>query len=302
MTLLEMTQSILSSLDSDEVNSIGDTTESMQVANLVKAKYFDILSRYDIQELEKLFQLLPSLDATRPTLMYLPDDIEDIKWVKYFDSSTLDSQNESQFGAYSHDLNTDIVVSSSTALSASTAGYKYVTLLPTDQFIDMINRFNPNDTNVGTYTLNEGTYEFTFYYKNNIQPSYCTVLSNNYVIFDTYDSSFDTTLQASKSMCVGQKTPQFLMEDTFVPVLDPQRFPLLLNEVKSLAYYELKQMPHAKADQEIKRQWSAIQKEQSKANKPNYFEQLADFGRVPRTGGYSGGGYGAYKWMRQTSP
>ena len=39
-----MVQDVMSSMDSDEVNSITDTTESLQVARIVRACYFDVVS------------------------------------------------------------------------------------------------------------------------------------------------------------------------------------------------------------------------------------------------------------------
>ena len=374
-TLLQMTQDILSALGSDEVDSISDTVESYQVATIIKNKYLDMLYRGDFVEHERLFQLTDSTDPLQPTLMTIPEGIGRINWIKYFDDSTSDTQGNSQFGAYSHGVNTDITSStvwtttSSTSNSIGTGhktftvassdlnvvvgqnaiamdgtntmfgtvvsysgttlvlnitntigtgtfsdwiitnnasgsilGYKYVTILPFEQFLDMINRFNPFDNNVGSFTFTEDSLSYTFYYKNNIQPSFATVLSNNYVFFDSYNNLFDDTVQGSKTLCYGQVLPTFTMSDSFIPDLDDQQFPLLFNEAKSLAFFEIKQMPHPKADLEIRRQWGAVQKNKSKDNKPSYFDQLANFGRVPRTGGYASGGYGAYKWMRQASP
>lgn len=375
MTLLQMTQNILSAMDSDEVNSISDTVESLQVANIIQNKYYDILTRGNLPEQNVLFQLTPSNDITAPVLMTLPAGTGNIQWIKYFDSSTRDSQQVSQFGSYSHGVNLDIqssqnwnttsntsnsislgsktfVVASSSlpistgqgviifngpnnmfgqvtsyvgttlmltitsysgsgtftswtlsnATSAGVAGYKYVTILPIEQFLDMVNRFNPTDNNVQTLVFTEGGLNFNFYYKTDHQPQYCTVFENKTLIFDSYDLGFDSTLQASKTLVFGQIVSPFSLTDGFIPDMDDNKFPLLLNESKSLAFYELKQMPHQKADQEIKRQWSTVQKDKSVSNKPTYFEQLPSFGRLPRTGGYSSGGYAAYKWMRQTGP
>ena len=39
MSLLEMTQDILSDMDSDEVNSINDSVESLQVLGIIKNTY-----------------------------------------------------------------------------------------------------------------------------------------------------------------------------------------------------------------------------------------------------------------------
>lgn len=269
LTLLDMAQSIASSLNSDEFNSISDTTESMQIARIIRNKYYDILARGNIPEQQTLIQLTASGDNTKPTLMYVPAGVIRLDWIKYFDA---------------------------TVNNGAAAGYKYVIGLPMDQFIDQINTLNPSESTVGTFLFTEGGADFTFYYNNNSQPKYYTVIENGYVIFDSYNSALDTTLQTSKTMSFGLKVSPFTLTDTFVPDLDDDKFPLLLNEAKALAFYELKQQPHTKADQEIKRQWGSIQKDKAISNKPSYFDQLPSFGRVPRTGGY--GVSPIYRWMR----
>lgn len=253
-TLLDMTQEILSAMSSDEVNSIGDTTESLQVATIIRRKYFDIVGRAGLPEYNQYIELTPSNDATKPTLMYVPAEVNRIDWIKYMDTSVVDQRD-----------------------------YKYVTILPIQQFTDMVNSFNPTEDIVDSFVFTDAANsfpgDFTFYYMNDRQPTYCTVVSNQYVIFDSYDNTQDDTLQSSKTMCFGQVAPSFRMEDTFIPRLDDKQFPLLLNEAKALAFYELKQMPHAKAEQEIKRQWSSTAKNKSVDNKPTYFDSLPDFGR-----------------------
>lgn len=274
-----MTQEILSHLSSDEVNSISDTTESLQVATIIKRKYFDIVARSALPEQDQLLQLTPSNDADRPVLMYVPDEVNSIQWIKYFDSNILDGSTPNTF---QHDLNVDLEPNG-TNLANSAPGYQYVTILPVQQFIDYVNRYNPEESNVGTFIFTDAANSFpgnyTFYYKDNAQPRFCTIIGNLYVIFDSFDSSQDTTLQASKTMCYGQVAPAFRMEDDFIPRIDDKQFPLLVNEALALAYYELKQTPHAKAEQEIKRQWSTVQKNKSVNNKPSYFDQLPNFGR-----------------------
>lgn len=257
-----MTQEILSAMSSDEVNSISDTAESLQVATIIKRKYYDILSRGDLPASNQLFSLNPSLDSTKPTLMFVPAGINKIHWVKYRDTSI--------------------------PLTTASPTYKYVTILPLEQFLNMINGFNAVDTNVGSFAFTETGSTFTFYYRKDRQPNYCTVLSNLYIVFDTFNNTQDSTLEASKTLCYGQYIAPFLMTDTFIPDLKDNQFPLLVNEAKALAFYELKQQPHAKAEQEVKRQWVAVQKNKSVVNRPTYFDELANFGRTPNTGGYGG--------------
>lgn len=285
MTLLDLTQNILSRMSSDEVNSISDSPESLQVANIVKNKYYDIINRVKLPEHEQLVQLDPSLDRTSPVLMYVPDGIADLKWLKYFDSNILDGSTSDTF---EHDLNVDLTA---TEVSGSAPpGYLYVTILPTNQFIDMVNSFNPEDSNVESFTFTDNSNSFpssyTFYYKNDRQPMYCTIISNYYIIFDSFDNTQDSTLQSSKSMAWGRVIPSFQMVDTFIPNLAEEQFQLLLNEATALAFYELKQQPHQLAMQEANRGWSNVQKNKAVTNRPTYFNELPNYGR--RSGVYYG--------------
>ena len=147
----------------------------------------------------------------------------------------------------------------------------------------MTNSFNPANDNVESFTftnnLNQYPGTFTFYYKNDKQPQYCTTISDTYVIFDGYDATLDSTLQTNKVMAQGIVIPVFNMTDSFTPDLGEEQFSLLLNEAKALAYFELKQSVHPKAEQEIKRQWSAVQKGKTTVNRPTYFDALPNFGR-----------------------
>lgn len=280
MTLLEMDQEILSAMSSDEVNSIGDTSESLQVANIIKRKYYDIVSRGDLPEHNQIFQLNPSLSNLEPTLMFIPDGVGRIEFIKYYNT------NPSGTTVVFNSLEAEAgLINSQNANQVTTGGpqYQYVTMLPINQFLDMINNFDSTQSDIGSFTFtdNSNNYPstFNFLYKNNRQPCYCCILSNFYVIFDSYDNTQDSTLQSSKTQCFGQVVPTFQMVDSFVPDLDSQQFPLLLNEAKALAFYELKQQPHALAAMEVKRQWSAVQKNKSMDNKPSYFDQTPDFGR-----------------------
>lgn len=279
-TNLQYVQSILSALGSDEVNSVSDTTESLQVLEVLKTTYFNIISRTLPPEHKQLIQLQPSLDVTMPVLMYVPDGIKSIEWIKYFNSNILPGDTGTP--GFQHDLNVDIVSTSGTD-NPPPPGYSYVTILPVRQFLDITNSFNPENTNVESFTFTSninsfpGTY--TFYYKTDKQPQYCTIISNYYVVFDGFDNTQDSTLQASKTMAYGLVTPHWSNDDTFVPILDEEQVPLLLNEAKSLAFFELKQSPHPKAEQEAKRQWSAVQRDKAKHVSPSYFDALPDFGR-----------------------
>lgn len=278
-TLLDLTQNILSSLSSDEVNSISDTTESQQVAEIIRTTYTNMIGRLDLPEHNQLLQLTASGSEAQPVLMFKPEGVNRIDWIKYFDAKGTDSDEV----IYVHDLDLDITVTPDS--EPSPPSYGNIKMLPIDKFLEMINRFNTLEGDVETFTFTTNSVStnapsaFTFNFKNDKQPQYCTIIQDYYIVFDSYDASVDTTLQASKSLCSAWLTPSFEMTDNFIPNIDEKQFPLLLNEAKSLAFFELKQMPHPKADKEIDRQMSGIQKYKAVFNKPTAFEQLPNFGR-----------------------
>jgi len=196
--------------------------------------------------------------VTAPVLMYVPTGMADLKWLKYFDSNIIDTTNPAP-------------------------GYLYVTILPIGQFIDMVNGFNVDDTGVDTFTFvdNSNAYpgSFTFNYRTDRQPRFCTIISNLYVIFDSFDNTQDSTLQGSKTMAWGRVIPTFRLEDNFIPDLADEQFQLLVNEATALAFFELKQQPHQLSLQEAKRGWSNVQKNKAVINRPTYFDELPNFGR-----------------------
>jgi hypothetical protein len=254
-TVLDLVQNILSALDSDEVNSISDTTESRQVAQIVKTSYFNIMARADLPEHKAMFNLDASLSGDQPVLMSSPENVRHIEWIKY-------------------DVRTEEIADPT---------FRYVIILPLEQFLDTTQGVTTTDTTVGSMMLNG----MLFYFKNNAHPCYCTIINDHLIVFDSYNSAVDTTLQSSKTMAFGLQTPTFLVEDNFIPEMDEQQFPLLLNEAKSLAFVELKQINHEKAEQESRRQWRTLQRTKD-LKKPSYFDQLPNFGRT-RGYGYSYG-------------
>lgn len=248
MTLLDMTQNILSSLNADEVNSISDTAESLQVAEVIRTTFFNIVNRSQLPEHKNLFSLDAASDVDLPVLMYKPDNVSKIEWIKYDTSDGGDSSEPS---------------------------YNYVTILPIDQFLDKVNRLDPDDTAVDSMTINDVIY----YFYNDRQPAFCTILKDYYIIFDGYNQDVDTTLQETKSLCYGSIVPTFTMSDTFIPDLEDNQFPLLLNEAKALAFFEIKQTPHPKAEQEARRQWRS-QQHNKHLRDASSLSQFPDYGRI----------------------
>lgn len=231
-TLLELTKAVLSSMDSDEINSISDSVESQQVVEIIKTVYDDIISRGGLQSNKTLFNLTASGDTTKPTLMTKPEALDRIEWIKYN-------------GVLSGDTN---------------PLWEEQRFLPPGDFIEYIHNFNPDETDTGEFDYVAEGNVITFAYKKNSSPKYYTTIDDEILIFDSYDSTVSTTLESSKTLAYGPRKTTFESSDDFIPVLQPNQFALLLNEAKSLAWAELKQTAHAKAEQAAKRNWTHLQK------------------------------------------
>lgn len=218
MTLLDMVQDILSDMDSDDVNSISDTVESLQVAQIIKTTYFNIIDGKDWPQLFRMFQLEASGDVNRPTYMKLPDDVIDVNYIKY---------NVRRVGD-AFDRLTEI---------------KYK---DPHEFMRLVDARHSDSTNVLATTDPTGV-------KINIMidtpPTFYTCFDNVHIVFDAYDNVVDSTLQVSKTQAYGKVYPTWTMEDTFVPAMPISAFSYLLNESKATAFIVAKQAPNPKAEQ-----------------------------------------------------
>jgi hypothetical protein len=225
-TLLEMVQEILSSMDSDEVNSISDTPEAMQVALVIRRAYLDLASRLNLSEHFDFFQLTASGDNTLPIVMYRPADVDQLVWLKY-----------------------DKRLAGSDPVS-----FKDVRYQAPATFFDRMFMMNTNDSNVSSTDFTIDGDDFKLLYQTDRHPNYWTSIDDYTLIFDAHKSSLDTTLQKSKTHCYGLKNTSFTLSDAFTPSLDSQQFSLLVNEAKALAWAELKQATHARAERQSRTQ------------------------------------------------
>lgn len=251
-TLLEMVQKILSSMDSDKVNSIGDTVESDQVVDVIESVYNDIISRSDLPEHYTIFELDASGDVTKPTLMYKPDGILEIVWIKY--NNKLSSETDSNF--------------------------QPVYFKEFDKFVEDMLALKESESNITAFTHNIGTASIDFKCYNDRMPQYYTTFDDYTLVFDAYNVSEETTLVGNKTMVYGQKAPTFTRTDSWVADLDDKQYTILFNEAKALAFAELKQIQNASAERSARRGW--IHKQKSRRAIPTPYpglKRMPDFGR-----------------------
>jgi len=218
MTLLEMTQDILSDMDSDEVNSINDSVESLQVAQIIKTTYYNIIDGRDYDFLYELFQLDASGTSSRPTHMKLPENIIDLKYIKYNCRTLTDTKDK----------------------------YLKIKYLMPEDFMEVVDKRDSSKSNVTVVTDPTG---ISINVMKDKAPEYFTSFDDENLVFDSYDSEIDSTLTNTKTQCHGKRSVAFTLSDSFTPDLPVQMFSYLLAEAKSTAFVTLKQMANAKAEQ-----------------------------------------------------
>ena len=247
MTLLEIVQGVLSTIDSDEVNSIGDTTESEQVALLAKEVYLNMVSeRYWPWE-RKLVSLEASADSTMPVTMRIPESVNRIEDILY--DGTCDEKR-----------------------------FSPITYCEQYDFLALVMTFDATLDNTLTYYLKtrvgDVTTEQQLLCKNDAQPRFWTSFDDTYIVFDSYDASIDDTLQTTKTLSWAESQPTFTVLDNFVPDIPNQFWPLYLNDLRVTASVNLKQAVNAKYAADLRRNKIRLQKskwrENGKPKSPNF--------------------------------
>ncbi len=249
-TLLEIVQEVLESMESDSVNSISDTSEATTVAHIVRRAYWDMIGRLDPPEHYTLFELDATTSST-PVMMTIPTEIVNIGWVKYNNATTDDPD----------------------------PNFKPVAYLDLSEFLDRSLMLRSSETNVDTFDKTIGDDSVTFLYTNDAFPTYYTTFDDNTILFNSFFDDYDTNLQKTKTMCYGLSNPTFTLSDSFTPDLDARQFPLLVNEAKALAFAELKQVPHEKAERNARRLWISSQRTKRGVFKRNELDFLPNYGR-----------------------
>ena len=245
MTLLEMVQDILSDMSSDEANTITDSLEAMQVARIVESTYFEMMSNKNWPHLKQLITLNSLSDPATPTHMQMPSNIKELHTVQY--DKIKDGETRKRL-----------------------TGIDYVT---PDAFLRQTNILNSDNADVQEVTDLSGV---KLLIKNGTAPSCYTSFDDNYIVFDSFDSDVDTTLQSSKTQCTATMSPTFTLEDAHIPDIPVEAFPGLLAEAKSASFSRIKQAPDGKSEQQSKRQRSWLSRKSWQAGGGMKFP---DYGR-----------------------
>ena len=216
-TLLEIVQEVLSDMVSDEVNSIDDTVESQTVASIVRSVYEAMLANRNWPHTKTLIQLEGLSDVNKPVYLKMPERLKELVSIKY-----------------------DVKKNGETAIK-----YKDIKYKNPEDFLRYISQRDSDKPEVLTVTDFSGIKLLVF---NNKAPEFWTSFDDTHIVFDSYDSVVDSTLIKSKTACTAYIIPVFERNDSAVPNLPAEAFPALIAEVKSTAFYDIKQMANEKEE------------------------------------------------------
>lgn len=83
MTLLDMTQNILTAMEDDEVNSISDSSSSLSVAQTVLDCYYELVDELSLPGNNRLMALEAVSDSDHPNYLKLPPTYTKLWWMRY---------------------------------------------------------------------------------------------------------------------------------------------------------------------------------------------------------------------------
>ncbi len=230
LTLLSMVQDILNDQDSDEVNSISDTEEAVQIAQIIKTTYFEMIDRRDWPHLSK-FGILDSVsNPAKPTHLGTPDNMSKLEWFKYNKKKVGDTRNR----------------------------YQDIIYLYPDEFIARTNDRNLDEANV-IEVSDYGGAKFQVY--NDKQPTYYTSFDDDFIVLDSYNATLESSVQGGNTQVRIYTIPSWTVSDTFIPDFPMEAFSGLLAEAKSVASFKLDDTVDQKAEQQASRQQQRLSKD-----------------------------------------
>ncbi len=185
-TVLELVQTILTEMGSDEVNSISDTIEATDVATILGQVYGEMVDELSLPSTLVLRPLEALSDTDRPNMMKIPDECWNLKWIKYND--TLDGV--SNFRDISYITPFEMVSMCNGNPSTDTDNYLGVNVFP------------------NTLNLTVGKKK---------GPSYWTSFDDEFIFFDSYNSDEEGSMQDSKSQAYMETRPSLVLDDDVVP-------------------------------------------------------------------------------------
>ena len=230
-------------MDSDEVDTIADTSEATQVAELLQDVYYELLNRQEWEFLKGPITLTAAGDVAKPTKFTVPSGLRHLHQVWY---------NIDEAGGLNR---------------------RELAFVEPDEFL----RRAGGSAAAGKLLVTEGS-QIQFYVRTDRMPTYYTTFDDRTIYCDAYKESIETSLVSSKVSGLGVSLPAFEVADDFIPSLPENMVPLLQHTLNATAHLYFKQQASAPDEARVRRQLAQARTRNSQvASRSSYYAN--SFGR-----------------------
>lgn len=246
-TLLDMTQDLLSDMDSDEVDSISETTEAQQIARIIRNSFQEICDEYYLQSNKRLLQLDSLADTARPTHLVIPDGVHSIESLEYDCSD----------------------------LVGDAPRFRHLCFLEPNNFLLKV-------TWSGTSTNVEEVEDFggaILHVRNDKHPAYYTTFDDKRVVLDSWNQPTTATVVGSRTRAIATSKPGLVMDDSSVIDLPEHLVSLLRAESKVQAFDMFKDGAPPSVQRSAMRQRVRAQRLKHSIKERRPQDLLPDYGR-----------------------
>lgn len=244
-SVLDYVQATLSVMDSDQVDTLGDTEESSQVAQLLVDVYEELMAREEWAHLEGPLTLTAAADVTSPAKFTVPEAVKSVKWLAY---------NVSEVGEYKK---------------------RDLFYLKPEEFLQ---RYSAGEGDSTKLLVDLGT-NLHYYVSLDSWPTHWTSFDDLTIVMNAVNKTYDSTLTATKLQGWGVSLSPFQVTDTFIPDLPRHMEPLLQAELNRQAFQYFKQLESKPDEQKAQRQLARHRRENSRLTRESGVYYRNRFGR-----------------------
>lgn len=229
-TLLQLVQDLSASINGDEVDTLTESVEVMDIVTFLRLAFDEVISRRDWEFLKNrpVTCSARSVGDAQINRLKIPTNVSRVNLtVKY---RTPNDDTDSKFKTL-----------------------KYLSPL---EFLEVVLAPNEPDTNVSVITNTEGV-EMLIY--NDRAPTYYTSFDEEYLWFDSYDATEGAGVVAADTIIIADVIPTMdWTEPTATLPVPEQMEQLIFNEALLLCSFRLRQMPDPTAQIIASRQYAKM--------------------------------------------
>jgi len=240
LSMLTVVQKTMEALNLDEVNSISDSPDAEQIAQIAQDSAYDLLNQSEWPHAIRLMQLESIADSDRPNYLRIPDEVVRIDYIKYDNTDPSEAVDD-----------VDLVK------------IENIEWLPPQQFLDMVQARNTQTEGIQMVTDFNGV---RMPIRTDTGPSYWTSFDDEYIVFDAVNLDLESTLQGIKSQCHAKWIQNITIDDDFQLDAPAHFFSLWLADVKSTAFIYMKQEASPKDEQRARRALAVLRRSASRTD------------------------------------